>query len=133
MFAIILMLAMRAACGELCHPDAVEQYARLRVRAMKTRYEIEQAAFLVRRLDGGLGVVVWEEGNYGEASYKGRIPPRCVAVIHTHPWAYPQPSKHDRAEARRIGIPIVVIAHDSVIVATPQGTAVQLFGAGWTR
>jgi hypothetical protein len=134
MFAIMLMLSIHfSVCGELCQSDARDQYARLKVLAMKTRYQAEYAAFLVRRADGGLGVVDWQEGNYAETKYKGTIPLRCIAVIHTHPLVAPQPSKHDQAEALRIGIPIVVITHDSVTVATPQGTIAQLFGVGWSR
>jgi proteasome lid subunit RPN8/RPN11 len=134
MFAIILLLAVSAnASKELFQPDAVEQYARLNALASTTRYESERAAFLVRRLDGGLTTVVWQARDHAEASYVGRIPLRCVAVIHTHPPVAPQPSKQDMAEARRIGLPIIVITPQSVIVATPQGRADQLFGAGWTR
>ena len=134
MLAIALLLAVSAdACGELCHTDAVEQYARLNALASMTRHESERAAFLVRGPDGRLTTVAWKAGDRAEASYTGRVPPQCVAVIHTHPPEAPQPSKQDVAEARRIGLPIVVITAQSVTVATPQGTTRQLFDAGWTR
>jgi proteasome lid subunit RPN8/RPN11 len=134
MLAIVLMLAVSAdPCGELCHADAVEQYARLNTLASMARYEKERAAFLVRRPDGRLTAVTWQAGDSAEASHTGHIPSRCVAIIHTHPLVAPQPSKHDVAEAQRIGLPIVVITPQSVTVATPQGTTDQLFGAGWTR
>ncbi len=124
MLAIVLLLALSAdSCGALCDNDAVEHYARLNALASMTRYESERAAFLVRRLDGLLTVVAWQAGDRAEASYTGRIPLRCVAVIHTHPAMAPQPSKHDVAEAQRIGLPIVVITPQSVTVATPQGTS----------
>src|SRR5439155_3487477 len=105
---------------ELCHSDALEQYVRLNALASMTRYQSERAAFLVRRPDGRLTTLAWQAGENAEASYTGSIPLRCVAVIHTHPARSPQPSKHDLAEARRIGLPIVVITPQSVIAATPQ-------------
>ena len=71
MFAIILLFAVRAAaCGELCQTDALEQYARLNVLAMKTRYEIEQAAFLQRkepRINSLAPVGVGGDGRRGPA------------------------------------------------------------------
>ena len=129
MLAAVLLLAVS---GELSQTDAVEQYARLNALAALTRYESERAAFLVRRLDGRLTIVPWPSGDRVEASYVGRIPQRCVAVIHTHPLKSPQPSKHDVLEAQRIGIPIVVITPQSVTVATPEGTTLQLLHVGWT-
>jgi len=134
MLAIILLLAISTdACGELCHNDAVEQYAHLNALAAMRRYESERAAFLVRRLDGRLTIVAWPPGDHADASYTGRIPPGCVAVIHTHPAASPQPSKQDMAEAQRIGVPIVVITPQSVTVATPEGATVQLLSGDWAR
>jgi proteasome lid subunit RPN8/RPN11 len=127
MLAIVLLLALSAdACGELCHDDAFEQYARLNALASMTRYESERAAFLVRRLDGRLTTVAWHVGEHAEASCTGRIPVGCVAIIHTHPVRSTQPSKHDVTEAQRIGLPIVVITPQSVTVATPQGATVRL-------
>src|SRR6476661_7141273 len=98
MFAIALLLAR--LCGELCAGDAVEQYKRLHALASMSRYDSERAAFLVRAADGRLTTIAWPAGDKFEASYSGRIPPHCVAVIHTHPPAAPLPSKHDSAEAR---------------------------------
>ena len=134
MLAIILLLAVSGnASGELFQGDAVNQYVRLNALASKTRYESERAAFLIRRPDGRLTTIAWQAGDTAEASYTGRIPLRCVAVIHTHPVVAPQPSKHDTAEAQRIGLAIIVITPQSVTVATPQGTTRQLLGIGWTR
>ena len=134
MLAIVLLLALSTeSCGELCSADAVEHYIRLNALASMTRYESERAAFLIRRPDGRLTTIAWQAGDTAEASYTGRIPLRCVAVIHTHPVVAPQPSKHDIAEAQRIGLAIIVITPQSVTVATPQGTTRQLLGIGWTR
>ena len=128
MLATVLLLAIS---GELSQIDAVEHYARLNALAALTRYQSERAAFLVRGPDGRLTIVPWPPGDRAEASYVGRIPQRCLAVIHTHPAASPQPSKQDVSEAQRIGLPIVVITPQSVTVATPEGTTLQLLDAGW--
>ena len=134
MLAIVLLLAaVSTQCHELCEAKAVEQYARLNALSGLNHYEFERAAFLVQRADGRLITVLWPPGDYAEASHKGQIPERCVAVIHTHPARTPLPSRHDIAEAQRIGLPIVVITPQSVTVATPEGTIDQLFEAGWTR
>jgi hypothetical protein len=98
-----------------------------------TRRDSERAAFLVRDDKGRLRAVSWPAGETAEASYKGRIPARCIAVIHTHPIAAPQPSRRDIAEAQRIQLPIVVITPDRVTVATTNGSTMQLFAEGWTR
>src|SRR5438132_12423725 len=134
MLAIILLLAVSGnASGELFQADAVNQYVRLNALASKTRYESERAAFLIRRPDGRLTTIAWQAGDTAEASYTGRIPLRCVAVSHPPPVVAPQPSKHDTAEAQRVGLAIIVITPQSVTVATPQGTTRQLLGIGWTR
>ena len=131
---MVLVLAVSAGtCGELCQPDAIAHYGRLNALASLKRYESERAAFLVRRADGGLTTIPWHAGENAKASYTGRIPARCIAIIHTHPPAAPRPSAHDLAEARRLGLPIVVITSEVITVATPKGTAEQLFEAGWMR
>ena len=121
--AAVLLAISGEAYAELCRADAVDIYKQLLTLASMGRYESERAAFLVRAADGRLTSVVWQAGDHAEASYTGRIPSRCIAVIHTHPVGSPLPSKHDVIEAQRIGLPIVVITPQSVTVATPQGTA----------
>jgi proteasome lid subunit RPN8/RPN11 len=136
MFIMALHFAVTltaADCGYLCSEEAVGHYARLNARAALTRRDSERAAFLVRTNDGELRAIVWQAGQATEASHKGPIPARCVAIIHTHPTAAPHPSRRDLAEAQRIQLPIVVITPDSVTVARTDGAAVQLFGRGWTR
>ena len=122
-----------ADCGELCSEEAARHYARLNAAAAMTRRDSERAAFLVRANNGRLRAIVWQAGEAAEASYKGPIPAGCIAIIHTHPIAAPQPSRRDLAEAQRIRMPIVVITPDSVTVARTDGASAQLFGAGWTR
>jgi proteasome lid subunit RPN8/RPN11 len=120
-------------CEELCHAEAARHYAQLNATAALTRRDSERAAFLVRSNDGRLRAIPWQPGDAIEASHKGPVPARCIAIMHTHPIAAPQPSRRDVAEAQRIRLPIVVITPDSVTVALTDGTTIQLFGPGWTR
>ncbi len=127
------LLAEVAACGQLCSAEARRSYARLNAVAVMTRHDAERAAFLIRRDDGHLDVHGWPPGGPAEASYTGRIPPHCIAIIHTHPPGTPKPSARDIAEAQRLGIPILAITPDSVTAAMTDGTTMQVFPAGWLR
>ena len=117
---------------DLYSPEAVQHYARLNAAAALTRRDSERAAFLVRRDDGTLRTIAWQAGDTTEASYKGRIPVGCIAIIHTHPIAAPHPSRRDLAESQRLNLPIVVITPDGVTAALPDGSSTQLFGGKWT-
>ncbi len=135
MLAFVLLVATvsSAPCGQLCSAEAIRHYAMLNAVAGLTRRDSERAAFLVCDGKGRLRAIAWLAGESTEASYKGRIPARCIAVIHTHPIIAPQPSRRDIAEAQRIQLPIVVITPERVTVATTDGNTIQLFGEGWTR
>ena len=121
MLILALQLLAVSSCGDLCSPEAVDLYARLKALAASNRYQSERAAFLVRT-DAGLRAVMWQAGELTEAVYRGPVPKRCLAVIHTHPAIAPQPSRQDIAEARRLRMPIVVVTSGSVIAALPDGT-----------
>lgn len=86
----------------------------------------ERAAFLIRESDGTLTLQPWDDYGHRRASFRGRIPERALAVLHTHPMGEERPSSHDRAEARRIGMPVVVITPGGVIGAMPEGNDVTL-------
>jgi proteasome lid subunit RPN8/RPN11 len=134
MLAIVLFASLTlASCGELCSTEAIQLYARLNAAAAMARHESELGAFLVRRSDGHLTALRWQPGEAAGATYTGRIPPGCIAIIHTHPIVAPQPSRHDIAEALRLRLPIVVITPQAISVATPEGTTTQLFDSGWNR
>jgi len=113
---------------DLYSSEAAQHYAKLNAIAALNRRESERAAFLVRRHDGTLRTIPWQPGDATEATYKGRIPAGCIAIIHTHPIAAPQPSRRDLAESRRLNLPIIVITPDSVNAAMPDGTTTQLSG-----
>ncbi|HEX6642863.1 MAG TPA: Mov34/MPN/PAD-1 family protein [Thermoanaerobaculia bacterium] len=86
----------------------------------------ERAAFLIRESDGTLTLQPWDDCGHRRASFRGPIPKRALAVLHTHPMSQQRPSAHDRAEARRIGMPILVITPGGVIAAMPEGKDVRL-------
>jgi len=75
----------------------------------------EHAAFLVRRGDGTLVLVAWPYGAEPmRARYEGAIPAGTVAILHTHPNAYPLPSTGDTELARRLGLPVYVVTRGEV-------------------
>jgi proteasome lid subunit RPN8/RPN11 len=133
-FTIALpLLAALSSCGDLCSAEAAGHYARLNAMAALTRRDSERAAFLVQNDEGRLRIVPWQPGDATEASYRGRIPRGCIAIIHTHPIAAPRPSRRDVAEAQRLKLPIVVITPDAITVARTDGSVAEILGAGWTR
>jgi proteasome lid subunit RPN8/RPN11 len=115
-----------ALCQDLCAPDAYRHYRRLLAAAKWGLDGQERAAFLVSTPEGRLEAVDFTSGGAYRASNTGRIPRRAVAVIHTHPLRAHEPSDHDRAEARRIGLPVVVITPHAITVAYPDGTTASI-------
>ena len=94
-------------------------HARDLVRRNGVDDQYERGAFLVRGT-GGLSVIDWPfERSYRIAKWRGPIPEGATAVIHTHPNEYPHPSSRDRAEARRLGLPVYVATRARVCVVTP--------------
>ena len=78
----------------------------------------ETAAFIVRR-DGELRCELWPAtGKYQQTSFTGRIPEGTVAIAHTHPRCCRDASGQDKLEARRLGIPVVVVSAASVSLVT---------------
>ena len=61
-----------------------------------------------------------------------RIPPRTVALLHTHPYGERRPSRQDREEARRLGFPVLVVTTEAVVAARPDGAEVTLARGGWS-
>lgn len=65
----------------------------------------ERAAFIIRDKQNGYGCLVWESQHlWGEARYRGPVPPGTVGVAHTHPLDLPRPSLRDVSEAKRTGL-----------------------------
>jgi len=109
-------------CVVLCTPQADVWYDAMLASGGWGRLAREQAAFLIRERNDALSLEPWPDGGFRHASFRGRVPERAVAILHTHPREEPEPSAHDRAEAKRVGLPVVVITPDAVIAAMPDGT-----------
>lgn len=130
----MILVAAVMSCGELCTGDAFRQYGLLLAAAKFGSDAVEHGAFLVREPDGRLRLVRWSGGYSRSISYSGRFPAGALAVIHTHPPNTPEPSPHDRREATRIGMPILVLTPLAVTVAWPDGSADALATkGGWHR
>ena len=82
----------------------------------------ERAAFIIREHDGSYTCRLWSStGEFMRASTSAAIPAGTVAIAHTHPRTSPRASRHDREEAMRLGIAIVVVGRDSVEVIDAAG------------
>lgn len=112
----------------LATPQAHVWYEHLRAEGGYGRWSEERAAFLIREDDGTLTLEPWPRGGFRHATFRGVVPPRTIAIVHTHPRRDVQPSAQDRAEARRLGIAVVVIT-DQVIAALPDGREVRITAA----
>ena len=106
----------------LSSPQAQFWYGELLAAGGYGRLPHERAAFLIRESDGSLSAQPWPNGGHRHASYRGAVPARTVAIVHTHPKDEPRPSARDRQEARRLGLAVVVVTPESAIAALPDGT-----------
>jgi len=118
---------------DLARPEAAGWYAMLLEEGGYGRLQHERAAFLIRERSGTLTLQPWEDRSHRRATFRGTIPPRAIAVLHTHPRSDPRPSSGDRQQARRLGLPVVVITPQSVIAAMPDGSEVQLYATRMDR
>ena len=123
---LALMLATVIGCGDLCSAAAMDHYEELLASGGYGRFSIERAAFVIRERDGGLTMQRWASAAYRRASFRGSIPPGTIAIAHTHPLRSPGPSEHDRVEARRLGLPVIVVTPGGNVAAFPDGTIRKL-------
>jgi hypothetical protein len=130
MLAILLASLISTHCGDLCGPVAIFHYADLLQRGGHGRFGIERGAFLIRESDGTLTTEPWPEFGHRQVRYRGPIPANAIAIMHTHPHEAPRPSAHDRAEAKKIGLPVLVITPMGVVAAFPDGRSEKIV-KGW--
>src|SRR3954470_4814615 len=132
LFALLVVLS-QSSCGPLCSADAFTQYSGLLARAQFGNSRIEEGAFLVQDTDGHLRAINWKSGESDRVSYAGPRPEHCIGTMHTHPsFGDTQPSRGDRDEARRVGLPFVVVSRVAVTVAWPDGSVSSLIeGERW--
>lgn len=135
-----MLVLLLAASLDLASPQALFWYAQLLAEGGYGRLERERAAFLIRETDGTLTLEPWTHGGFRHARFRGTVPARTIAILHTHPAKSPRPSARDRAEAKRLGIPVVVITQSGAIAAMADGTVWSVpgnsagaFRAGWLR
>src|SRR5688500_1901307 len=128
------MLALLLAVSlDLASPQASFWYEQLLADGGHGRLDRERAAFLIREDDGTLTLAPWPHGGFRHSSFRGEVPARTIAILHTHPAKLPQPSAQDRAEAKRLGIPIVVITTSGVVVAEPTAERTPARASGTSR
>jgi hypothetical protein len=128
MLALVLVAAL--GCGDLCAGAARGHYADLLRSAGYGRFEFERGGFLIRERSGDITFAPWASIDFRRASFHGSIPEGTIAIVHTHPVNAPRPSARDRAEARRLGLPVVVVAPQGVVAAMPDGSERELWTAG---
>jgi len=93
---------------------------------------VERAAFLVAADEGGYRCLLWPHRTpvQGEV-FRGTIPPRTIAVMHTHPNAMPRPSTEDQIESRRLSIPFLVASARHVYAISRTGEVASVVQNTW--
>jgi proteasome lid subunit RPN8/RPN11 len=92
----------------------------------------ERAAWLVEGPDDSARFLPWPfTGSSGKATWRGAVPDRAIAVVHTHPnGADPRPSNGDSLLARRLALPVLTLSRASFWVAWPDGRTSEIRGTG---
>jgi len=129
--ALTVLIYMLAGAPDAITADAATR-AYLWSLLVDARYgfaETEEAAFVVVGDDGRRSYVRWPRtGVEHRAKWVGRIPPRTVAIVHTHPNWTPEPSILDEHAAQKRGIPVYVLTRQKITKTT--GGAAQVVLAG---
>ncbi len=86
----------------------------------------ESAAFLVFA-NGAYRCEAWPyDGGFQRHQFRGVMPDRAFALVHTHPKGNPLASREDRETAMRLAIPVFVLTPANIYVVTPDGKSVAL-------
>lgn len=93
---------------------------------------LEEAAFVVAAPDGTLSLRRWPAtGELNESHWKGAIPADAIAIVHTHPNKFPQPSRLDAQTAVETGLPVYVLTR-STIMKTNAGHTEVVANRPWS-
>lgn len=93
--------------------------------------KLEEAAFVVRNPDGELGIVRWPStGVPNESRWLGAFPEGTVAIAHTHPNGFPEPSRADKRTAKTRRMPVYVITRLK-ITKTTGGASITIVRGDW--
>jgi len=88
-------------------------------------WKTERAAFLVREESGEYRCVAWPSyGRLHRQEFRGAIPERTVAIIHTHSSKMPLGSSGDAQTAIQLSVPIFVLTPLNIYMITPRGASV---------
>jgi hypothetical protein len=130
----MIMLAA-AARGETPVAEMLPVLADLAARGGYGGQHAERGAFIVLEEDGTVGCRLWPAtGQFHRASQRGAIPPRTIAVAHTHPRSLRELSAQDRREAARLGMPVIAVSMGTVHVAESSGEDRPILrGVDWSR
>ena len=116
--------------GKMCFRDL------LRDSGWSLNGPFERAAFVIQQSDGSIACQCWpSRHSYLAETFRGFIPPNTIAIVHTHPVEFPKPSRKDKDEATRLGIPIYVLTIRGVYKAVPgvRNTATVADQQTWYR
>lgn len=81
----------------------------------------ESAAFLVADTRGDVQCLAWPATNeYLRQSFRGDVPRRTIAIIHTHPDNAPRPSKGDIEQALGLHLPLYVLTRTKITAVDPR-------------
>jgi hypothetical protein len=90
-------------------------------------WKTERAAFLVRDEGGQYRCVGWPmDGRLQRQEFRGAIPERTVAIIHTHPSELPLGSTGDERTAVKQSVPIFVLTPLNIYMITAGGVSVAV-------
>src|SRR5947209_1109703 len=123
--AILLLFVVAAPLyAEVELFDTVEGHGCFRDLLHKSGWGLagpaERAAFVVEQSDGSIQCQEWPAMNiYHGDLFHGVPPQNTIAIVHTHPAAYPLPSEHDNDEATRLGLPIYTVTIRAVYKSLP--------------
>jgi hypothetical protein len=88
--------------------------------------ELEQAAFLTEQPDGSLACVLWPATTERAAStFHGDVPADTIAVLHTHPRQWQDPSAQDGILSKQLGLSVVVVTHGLITGVDPAGEVMR--------
>lgn len=129
------ILAMPMTVEFFNHATVRAFFAELLERGGYGHWNTEQAAFIVMGESGQYGCVAWPSRvQYHRSTFDGMIPPRTVAIVHTHPEATPRGSDGDQRTAMRLGVPVFVVTARNIYLVTVDGENVPVVtNQMWTR
>lgn len=133
--ALCLLVATGSARPAVLEGESVAILSELFAAGGYGRFSTERAVFITVAEDGSLQCHAWPAGgDFQSASYGGAVPPRVIAIAHTHPNHAPEPSLRDRAVATQLNVPVLVVTRSSVIAAMPGVERSEVFASGnWTE